>query len=572
MRATALLAAVLAALAPVALPAPARGAASPWAVNGPSRLRLLSPYLAAPAGGEVRLGLELRTEPGWHVYWKNSGDAGYPPKVEWSGAGLAPGSRPELLWPAPRRFDLAGGLVAFGYEGEVIYPVRARLAAGAGTAARLVADVDYLVCQVDCIPFRSRLALDQPVAAAAVPDPATAAAVDAWFGRLPEAVSAVPGAAADLRYDPAGPALELALRGVAAGPGADLFLEPQDLFDTARPRVRATAGGVIFRLPLARSQVDRPLPAAAPFAWTATGLQGTRGPLALAGRSAVALAPPAPAAPAGRRSLARDLAAALAAGLLLALAPAPLALFLSQAGALRARAGRRVAGMARAAGLACGAWGAAAAARAGAFAGWGTPLGHPAWTAGLAALALLVALDLWGMFGTPLAPGAAPARRAFAAGLAAPLLALAWPLPEALRVDLAPRAPAAAWLAATAVALGLALPYAAYAAYVARTAHAAAGRASGERAAGGLPAREGLGFLAAAAALWLLYRLAREVRPEGLAASELALLGAALLAWVRRPLRRGALRRALAALLLACALAAPLVAAGSGVAATMTEK
>ncbi len=76
--------------------------------------------------------------------------------------------------------------------------------------------------------------------------------------------------------------------------------------------------------------------------------------------------------------------------------------------------------------------------------------------------------------------------------------------------------------------------------------------------------REALGFLAAAAALWLLYRLSLEVRPEGLAAVELALLGAALLAWVRRPIRRRTLRHALAAALLACALAAPFVAAGSG--------
>lgn len=569
MRAAAAVAATLATLSVLAGPAPARGAASAWAVNGPSRLRLLSPYLKAPVGSEVRLGIEFRTEPGWHVYWKNSGDAGYPPKVVWSGAGLDQGSPPELLWPAPRRFDLPGGLVAFGYEGEVIYPVRARLAAGGG-AAHVEADVDYLVCQVDCIPFRSRLALDQPLGPAAVPDPATAAAVNSWWGRLPEPVAAVPGTAADLRYDPAGPALTVSLQGVTAGPGADIFLETQELFDVARPEVRPTSEGVVFRLPLTRQQVNRPLPAAAPFAWTATGLQSPkdrRGPIALAGRSDVALAAPAPATGPTRfpnRGPAADLGAALLAGLLLALAPAPLALALSLSGTLGTRAGRRVAGLAWAAGLACGAWGAAAAARAGAFpgwSGWGVALGNPAWTAGLAALALLAALDLWGLLAWPAAPpptAPAAARRAFLAGLAAPLLALAWPLPAALRVDLSALSSLAAYLAATAVALGLVAAGLALAALVEIGA-----RAQGDRA--GAPAlREGLGFLAAAAVLWLLYRLSREARPEGIAAIELALLSAALLAWVRRPLRPGALRRALAAVLLACALAAPFLAAGSG--------
>jgi DsbC/DsbD-like thiol-disulfide interchange protein len=580
MRATAAVATALFLLA-LAGPAPARGAASAWAVNGPSRLRLLSPYLKAPAGSEVRLGIEFRTEPGWHVYWKNSGDAGYPPKVVWSGARIAPGSPPELLWPAPRRFDLAGGLVAFGYEGEVVYPVRARLAAGGG-AAHVEADVDYLICQVDCIPFRSRLALDQPLGPAAVPDPATAPAVNSWWGRLPEPVAAVPGAAAELRYDPAGPALTVSLRGVTAGPGADLFLEPQELFDVARPQVRPTPEGVVFRLPLTRQQVNRPLPATAPFAWTATGLRplnGPHGPLALSGRSDLALAPPAPVAgPAtgptrfSNRGLPADLAdlgAALLAGLLLALAPAPLALALSLSGALGARAGRRVAGPAWAAGLACGAWGAAAAARAGAFPGWGAALGNPAWTAGLAALALLAALDLWGLLARPAVPppmAPAASRRAFLAGLAAPLLALAWPLPAALRIDLSALSSFAAYAAATAVALGLAATGLALTTLVETGARAQGDRAelSATSAATGAALREGLGFLAAAAVLWLLYRLSREARPEGIAAIELALLSAALLAWVRRPLRPGALRRALAAVLLACALAAPFLAAGSG--------
>src|SRR6185295_7365715 len=110
-------------LAPVA----ARAAASAWSENPQSRVRLITPYQVAPRHGELRLGIHFRLSPGWHVYWKNSGDAGFPPVVGVTGS---PGlGKAELLWPAPRRFELPGNLVAFGYESEVVYPVRATIEA-----------------------------------------------------------------------------------------------------------------------------------------------------------------------------------------------------------------------------------------------------------------------------------------------------------------------------------------------------------------------------------------------------------------------------------------------------------
>ena len=107
-------------------PLPARGTASPWAENEQSRVRLLTEYAAAPRSGPIRIGLQFTLSPGWHVYWKNSGDAGFPPVVTFSAPeGTLTGS--ELLWPAPQRFELPGDLVAFGYEKEVVYPIRATL-------------------------------------------------------------------------------------------------------------------------------------------------------------------------------------------------------------------------------------------------------------------------------------------------------------------------------------------------------------------------------------------------------------------------------------------------------------
>ena len=61
---------------------PAQAASGPWSTNPEARVRLVA------ASGH--LGLDFELAPGWHVYWKNSGDAGYPPRLDFS-------ATPEIL-------------------------------------------------------------------------------------------------------------------------------------------------------------------------------------------------------------------------------------------------------------------------------------------------------------------------------------------------------------------------------------------------------------------------------------------------------------------------------------------
>ena len=63
------------------VPLQAWGAAGEWAENPESRVRLITPWQVAPRSGELRMGLHFKLTPEWHVYWKNSGDAGFPPVV-----------------------------------------------------------------------------------------------------------------------------------------------------------------------------------------------------------------------------------------------------------------------------------------------------------------------------------------------------------------------------------------------------------------------------------------------------------------------------------------------------------
>ena len=57
----------------------------------------------APPGGEVELAIHMRTNPGWHGYWLNPGDAGLPMDVKWQ---LPKGfSAGPLRYPVPTRLE-----------------------------------------------------------------------------------------------------------------------------------------------------------------------------------------------------------------------------------------------------------------------------------------------------------------------------------------------------------------------------------------------------------------------------------------------------------------------------------
>lgn len=278
-----LLAVLLALLAPLQ----AWGAASEWAENAESRVRLITPWQVAPQSGELRMGLHFKLAPEWHVYWKNSGDAGFPPVVVFQKApGLAPGDI-ELLWPAPERFELPGDLVAFGYEDEVIYPVRAMLEGGS-YRLRLVADVDYLVCQVDCVPYRYTLTLDQPLGSP-VPDGGTAPLVESAWASIPTPAAQVAGVTTTAALDvsrPSAPVLEVRVRGARPSPHSDLFLESHEAFDTGRPVPGTTDDGVIYRVPL-EPRVEGKVPLTTTVAWTVTHLVRNGEPLSLEAREQI---------------------------------------------------------------------------------------------------------------------------------------------------------------------------------------------------------------------------------------------------------------------------------------------
>jgi thiol:disulfide interchange protein DsbD len=108
-------------------------------------------------------GLYFKLEKGWHVYWKNAGDSGEPPHIKWTlPQGITAGP---LQFPAPQRLPL-GPLMDFGYENEVLFPLKLNVAGSVAPGPTVLrAHVDWLVCREVCIPGKADLQVDRTVAA-----------------------------------------------------------------------------------------------------------------------------------------------------------------------------------------------------------------------------------------------------------------------------------------------------------------------------------------------------------------------------------------------------------------------
>ena len=113
-------------------------------------VELVSELDAIVPGGTWLMALRLVSEPGWHTYWKNPGDAGSATTLEWA---LPPAFRAgPILWPTPRRIA-EPPLAVYGYEGEVLLlvAVEAPPDLRSGQVVTLAAHADWVVCREICL-------------------------------------------------------------------------------------------------------------------------------------------------------------------------------------------------------------------------------------------------------------------------------------------------------------------------------------------------------------------------------------------------------------------------------------
>lgn len=215
-------------------------------IEDPVKARLVAERSSISPGETVWVALHLEMRPGWHVYWRNPGDAGLPPEIAWTlPQGFTAG---EIAWPTPERF-VVNDIGNYGYAGSVdlLVPITADPKASGpppGGTTPIRAQATWLACADICIPGGAQVALALPVATApSGPDPAQANLFAASRERLPlpagfATTVAVSGTDLTLRLPAA------ALAGIS-NPTVSFFPTEPNLIDAAAdPRTRMSSDGL----------------------------------------------------------------------------------------------------------------------------------------------------------------------------------------------------------------------------------------------------------------------------------------------------------------------------------------
>ena len=126
-----------------------------------STARLVSPYLSIEKGLNVPLGVLISVKKGWHTYWKNPGEIGQSPRIEWSLSPFLPVSA--LNWPQPRRIPY-GRWTNFGYTKDVLLSTELFFPEDEKSSSLYItARASWLVCEKLCVPYQETLSLTLPV-------------------------------------------------------------------------------------------------------------------------------------------------------------------------------------------------------------------------------------------------------------------------------------------------------------------------------------------------------------------------------------------------------------------------
>lgn len=537
----------------LARPVLAAETASAWFVTDQGRVRLVAGQSSVGTGTSIPLGLEFQLKPHWKIYWRSPGDAGYPPRIDWTGSQNLRGAA--MGWPAPKRFAVLG-LQTVGYENHVVLPIAAT-ATQPGKALDLKAALSYLTCSDICVPHDTTLTLDLPAGDGA---PSSDAGLIARFvAREPErqqtpalslrGATVIPGAH---------PVLELRVAATPRLTSPDAFVEAKDVAFGA-PLVTANGGDTVMRLAMTGPRARAPKLTREKF--DVTLVDGDR---ALETSVMPVLGQTQPDA----GFLLRIICVSVLGGFILNFMPCVLpVLSLKLVGIAgvggRARRHIRLGLLASAAGVIAAFLALAivtlALRDAGFAVGWGVQFQQPLFLIFMMALVTLFAANLWGLFEVPLPSAVAQWGGAdhgqgvignFAAGAFATLLATPCSAPfVGTAIGFALAAGGGACFAVfLAMGIGLALPYLAIA--------AAPGLVSWLPRPGRwmIVLRRVLGLALAATGLWLAWVLTEE---SSFAAALIALALMAAVPLVLYLLRRIPARAALVAALIGLAFLIP---------------
>jgi thiol:disulfide interchange protein len=138
-------------------------AQKPAASSHHTAIELVSSVSSIAPGAKFTVGILMKMDPGWHTYWKNSGEAGLPTSIAWSlPQGFTAG---EIQWPLPHKYNESGEVLTYGYADEnmLLVDIVAPQNLSSNTPVTLKADVSWLECEHICVPGSASTSLKLPV-------------------------------------------------------------------------------------------------------------------------------------------------------------------------------------------------------------------------------------------------------------------------------------------------------------------------------------------------------------------------------------------------------------------------
>ncbi len=221
--------------------------------------------------------VELLLAPGWKTYWRSPGEAGIPPRFDWSGSENVKSVR--LHWPAPSVFE-TNGLRTIGYHDVLILPVEVT-PINPTQPIKLSVQVDLGICDNICLP--ANVSLDSDL----VPTGASDAGIKSALAN--RAVTAREAGVSDVActVDPIADGLRLTARLRLPDPGAVEVVA----FETADPEVWVAEATATRQGRELIAMTELVPPEGAPFALDRSGVTVT---ILAAGGAVEVLGCPAP--------------------------------------------------------------------------------------------------------------------------------------------------------------------------------------------------------------------------------------------------------------------------------------
>jgi len=167
---------------------PPQALAQPSPTGLKAKAQLICDHLSVAPGSSVYMALKMTMEPGWHIYWRNAGDAGLPPQLLIKQTStVAPSALGDLLWPLPKLLPVVPGeIMDYGYDEQAVFAIPLRIPEDASGMLQIDAVADYLICESVCIPERQDVSLTLAIGDT-IEDQSGGQLIGEWITKVPAA-------------------------------------------------------------------------------------------------------------------------------------------------------------------------------------------------------------------------------------------------------------------------------------------------------------------------------------------------------------------------------------------------